>query len=216
MEIVFDEAKHEYTVDGVKVPSVTEIISPITASGYSKVNPEILAHAAARGTVVHEWCEMYDYGCADDAIPSELFGYCKAYANFCRDYRPEWISSEEMVFSQPMFGGEKQGDGYAGRLDRFGIIDSVKSVVDIKTIGNPTTKTHISVCCQTIAYAVAIDPKEAEAMNRYALYLRSDGAYRLLDCKDYEAKNSFNALNLFGILYGVHYSINAIGRKKHE
>lgn len=201
--IEFDEEKHIYKVDGVVVPGVTEILSPITAVGYSKVNPAVLEHAAMRGTLVHEWCEMYDYGCAEDVMPSELAGYCAAYAAFIRDYRPEWKLSEEIVCDMKSM--------YAGRLDRYGVIDGVPSVVDIKTIASPTTRNYISVCCQTAAYGHATGNDSA---NRYALYLKPDGSYRLFDCMEYENKWNFNGLELFFGYYNLYNKIESIGRRK--
>lgn len=203
MKIQFDEAKHEYYCDGKRVPGVTEILSPITAGGYSKINPAVLEHAAMKGTLVHEWCEMYDYGCADESVPSELAPYCAAYADFIRDYRPKWEKIEEIVAHK---------DWFAGRLDRLGKIDGERAVVDIKTISSPTTKTHISVCCQTAAYALAID--EENDFGRYALYLKPDGSYRLFDCREFEKKNYFSGKGMFFRLLSLHNQINAIGRSK--
>ncbi len=212
MEIQFDEAKHEYYVDGEQVPGVTEILYPITASGYSKINPAVLEHAAMKGTLVHEWCEMYDYGCADESVPSELAPYCAAYADFIRDYRPKWEKIEEIVAYYPLEGYGNKIMLYAGRLDRMGVIDGRKSIVDIKTISAPSTKTHISVCCQTAAYAKAIDCYEHAG--RYALYLKPDGTYKLFDCLEYEEKQDFSGLDIFYKLLSLKIEIERIGKKK--
>lgn len=220
MEIQFDEAKHEYYSDGKRVPGVTEILSPITASGYSKINPAVLEHAAMKGTLVHEWCEMYDYGCADESVPSELAPYCAAYADFIRDYRPKWEKIEEIVAQYNMIdvGNDEYYEGklvgeYAGRLDRMGLLNDRYAIVDIKTIAAPNTKNHISVCCQTAAYAKAIG-KPYIAYDRYALYLKPDGTYRLLDCREYELKNGFSGSELFASLLTLYQEINRIGRRK--
>ena len=203
MPIQFNEQKHEYTLDGVKVPSVTEILSPITMSGYSKINPAVLEHAAMKGTLVHEWCEMYDYGCAEDSVPSEIEPYCRAYMDFVRDYKPQWTMVEQQVF----FDGMSTGDGFAGTVDRVGIIDGKTCVLDIKTTASPTAKQHISVCCQTAAYALATNAWG----DRYALYLKPDGTYRLMDCAEYEHDKGFNAFFMFEMLYKVYTTINEIG-----
>lgn len=202
MKIQFDEEKHEYYCDGKRVPGVTEILSPITAGGYSKINPAVLEHAAMKGTLVHEWCEMYDYGCADESVPSELAPYCAAYANFIRDYSPKWSAIEEIIYNPYA--------QYCGRVDRVGEIGLKKSVVDIKTVASPSTKTHIAVCCQTAAYASAIgDVKE-----RYALYLKPDCTYRLFNCREYEEKQDFTGAELFSYLLTLNDKINRIGRRK--
>lgn len=212
MKIQFDEEKHEYYCDGKRVPGVTEILSPITAGGYSKINPAVLEHAAMKGTLVHEWCEMYDYGCADESVPSELAPYCAAYADFIRDYRPKWEKIEEIVAYYTLDEYGNKITHYAGRLDRMGLIDGWKSVVDIKTISTPSTKTHISVCCQTAAYAKAIECYEQA--ERYALYLKPDGTYKLFDCRAYEWDQDFSGLDVFYELFRLKMKIERIGKKK--
>lgn len=205
-EIQFDEERHIYSFEGQVVPGVTEILSPITAGGYSKINPAVLEHAAAKGTLVHDWCEMYDYGCAEEFMPSEVSPYCEAYIAFVRDYVPMWETIEGIVYNPYL--------QYAGRLDRFGMIDGKKSVLDIKTVSSPSTRTHISVCCQTAAYAVAIDRDDFDEIDRYALYLKPDGTYRLFDCKDYEKKHGFIGIDMFFALLRIHEQIEKIGRRK--
>lgn len=209
-EIEFDESKHQYSFNGEVIPSVTEILSPITASGYSKINPAVLEHAAMKGTLVHEWCEMYDYDSADEVVPSELAPYCAAYANFIRDYRPEWEMIEEIV------GWYTKGVGYnyAGRLDRMGVIDGERSIVDIKTIASPSTRNHISACCQTAAYAYAVD--SIGDWKRYVLYLKPDATYRLMDCREFEEKNKFIGEDLFFKLLDMYDAISRIGRRKKD
>ena len=46
-EMVFDEEKHLYYVDGKVVPSVTEILAPLHRS-YGNLNPSVLDYARRR------------------------------------------------------------------------------------------------------------------------------------------------------------------------
>lgn len=205
--IQFDEEKHIYTIDGVIIPGVTEILAPITAGGYLKINPAVLEHAAMKGTLVHAWCEMYDYDCAEESVPTELIPYCQAYADFVRDYRPQYESIEAILFNPE--------ENYAGRVDRAGRFGNGSRdvfVMDIKTIASPSTKTHIAVCCQTAAYARAIGCEEYAG--RYALYLKPDGTYKLFDCREYEEKQGFSGLDIFYKLLSLKMEIERIGRKK--
>lgn len=206
MDIEFIEKEHKYIdQEGNVIPSVTEILSMIN-TGYDKINPAVLEHAAMKGTLVHEWCEEYDYGCEEEQVPSELEPYCRAYMDFCRDYKPEWTAIESVVYTNAL----ESGNGFAGTVDRIGRIDGKMSVVDIKTIASPSTKEHIKVCCQTAAYGMASNVWG----ERYALYLKPDGKYRLLNCREYEKENDFSGYSLFTALFALYTKINSIGRKK--
>ena len=207
-KLEFDEDRHIYTMDGERIPGVTEILAMADPEGYRNINPAVLEHAAMKGTLVHEWCEMYDYcGENEEPVPSELEPYCQAYADFVRDYRPEWTGIEQMVFCDTA----PTGIGYAGIADRIGRIHGKNCVVDIKTIASPGTKTHIKVCCQTAAYSAAAGIWG----KRYALYLKPDGTYKLMDCRDYEQKHGFDGYILFSKMYALYTEINEIGGKKN-
>lgn len=58
-EIIFDESKHEYKLNGVTVPSVTQVISQVFGYKFSRVSEDVLAKACAKGTAVHS--EISDY-----------------------------------------------------------------------------------------------------------------------------------------------------------
>lgn len=124
MSLHFDEATHTYTVDGRRLPSVTEV-ARFCAYDYRSTQPWLAEAAARRGAAVHEACALMDYGEAPEETP-EIAGYLTAYRRFLKDYRPVW----ELI-EYPM------GDlllGYAGTLDRFGTFpDDLPVLLDIKT-----------------------------------------------------------------------------------
>ena len=64
-ELQFDAAAHRYTLNGVILPSVTQIISAVGLYEYDYVSAETLAVAAERGRYVHEMIEMYEEGTLD-------------------------------------------------------------------------------------------------------------------------------------------------------
>lgn len=70
--ISFDKDAHEYTLDGKKLISVTQLMAKHGLSpDYSAVDPEVLRKKAERGTIIHEWIEAYaktgDEGWSDEA-----------------------------------------------------------------------------------------------------------------------------------------------------
>ena len=184
--IEFDEQKHLYTVDGVKMPSVTEILSPLTARHYGEISKETLRLAADRGTAVHEACECLDYGLdIDEDFPAEWLGYVRAYAEFLNDYRPKWEGIEEMVYHELQ--------GYCGRVDRYGLIDGKMSVLDIKTTATPTKANYMAGACQTVAYGNALQ----SVKKGFLLYLKKDGGYRLVDTDEWAKKHDFDAYTVW-------------------
>lgn len=196
MTIDFDEQKHVYSCNGVTVPGVTDILFPLTGQKMNSINPAILQVAADRGRAVHEICEMLDYGMDDIEVPFGLEGYVKAYMDFLRDYKPEWRYIEKIVYA--LRDGEKDGSTprFCGTVDRYGLIAGIPSVLDIKTIASPTAETYMAVCCQTYLYGKAIEKMTGteHSKNLYALFLRKDGTYRLVDLWKWIEKSGFNAV----------------------
>lgn len=193
-KIEFDAEKHRYYVDGKRVPSVSDILSPITADHYGGINPAVLQAAASRGTMVHEQLEAIDYDFFDGLVPYEIKGYCKAYMDFLRDYDVDWYGIEEIVYNAD--------GGYCGTVDRWGKIDGEWAVLDIKTYAQPTKENYMSLLAQTDAYLWAlIDEDKIKILHskvkRYGLFLRKDGTYRLVDCTEYEEKFGVTSREIF-------------------
>lgn len=129
--LTFDEATHTYTLDGVRLPSVTEV-TRFCAYDYKSDRPWMAEAAARRGTAVHEACALIDYGEEPEETP-EIAGYLKAYRRFLADYKPDW-----QLIEHPMGNLEM---GFAGTLDRFGTMNPNPAIygglapiiLDIKT-----------------------------------------------------------------------------------
>lgn len=212
MKIDFNEEKHEYSVNGVKVPSVSEILSPLNADRYGTINPAVLRSAAEKGTAVHEMCEAIDYGIDtdEDEMP-EIQGYVDAYFQFLLDHEVEWSMVERIVACYR--GVEGEPPIYAGTIDRFGIVDGNAAVVDIKTYASMTTEAQMTASCQTALYRDAIQArttirgatiyddaidvsdlaKECAPIKRYILHLKKDGKYRLIDLANFDEKRGWDS-----------------------
>jgi hypothetical protein len=189
--LVFDEEKHQYTYDGHIYPSVTEICTPLQSFD---VSPAVLQQAQRRGTQVHEYCQLIDYGIEPDAleVEPELAGYVLAYMRFLRDYKPEWDMIEQPLVST--------AEHYAGTLDRFGKIDGRPWLMDIKTTSQPKRPTRISWVCQLEGYSRML---ECNIYRRADLQLKKDGTYKLYFDDETEEKYSFDAVELFDQLLNI-------------
>lgn len=169
--LIFYDARHEYTVDGEKYPSVSEILRFISREIYDDTNQYALDHAADRGTSVHKATENIDrYGSAD--IEDEYAGYVQAYVSFLREHDVIWSDIEK-----PMYHPVKH---YAGTIDRFGVVDGFNTLVDIKT--NATIKKPL-VKAQLNGYEDMRQANEMTPAERLCcLQLKSDGTYRMYPC----------------------------------
>lgn len=168
--IEFDEARHIYTVDGKTVPSVTHItrflsVDLMTANTWAR------DAAADRGTRVHAITACIDYGEMPE-VEEDIAGYVDAYLRFLADYSVEWDGIERIVYCEEF--------GYAGTCDRFGRVDGVPTVLDIKTSAALRVP---QVSAQCAAYERALWWADNATRRLSALRLARDGTYeyRALD-----------------------------------
>jgi hypothetical protein len=170
--VVLDKATHTYTVAGVVVPSVTQVLRE--CFDFSRVDPAVLAAKAMLGTAVHKACELDDAGTLDEAsVHERVLPYLEGYRLFKREKRPEVLATEQRVF-HPIAG-------YAGTYDVRMVFDGYIWLIDWKTplVINP------AVALQLAAYTAALPPMERSGREkRGALQLLDDGRYRLHEFKD--------------------------------
>jgi hypothetical protein len=196
-ELHFDPDTHTYTLDGKKLPSVTEIIAPITAGKYPP-NAGVVQAAAARGTRIHELCALYDMDALPDEFELECVPYVQAWADFCRDYKPEWLYIE-----QPLYFQSVCDTSFAGTVDRIGCIDGKLCVVDIKTAQSMDRPAKIALATQLHAYQLLASELHITGEN-FGVQLMKDGTYRLQKEKDIMRKYEFDTASLFWSLRNLY------------
>lgn len=122
-ELEFIEDEHIYLVDGVIVPSVTQILSYRFGGKYSCVSPAVLQRAAEKGTLVHEAIEMYCKTGEEIELP-EL----RNFKFLQRAYGFKVLDNEVPVILE-----NKEGEVIgAGRLDLVLELDGKVGGADIK------------------------------------------------------------------------------------
>lgn len=205
MTINFDEEKHIYTVDGVQVPSVTDICAPITSDHYGSISAAVLEMASRRGTAVHEATQLIDLGAMPEDDP-EIDPYVNAYLDFLLDYKPHWEYVEHIGYC------DRLDYGYCGTVDRAGKVGNEYWVLDIKTTASPTKENYIATCCQTEAYAILL--RKDGICKRKILYLRKDGTYRLVDCEEKEDELMLDPYYLFKSLLDIKSYIKRVKETK--
>lgn len=171
MTLTFDAELHEYRADGVVLPSVTQILQPLTAIEYAGVSRDLMDRAAALGRAVHRVIELDLLDDLDvNSLTEALHPYYLAWRNFQAMSGFACDLSEHRVHSARY--------GYAGTLDLAGTLNGRFVIIDAKR----TAQVPRTAGPQTAAYRAALAegvPQYAEA-ERYALHLRKDGTWRLV------------------------------------
>lgn len=168
--VSFDEERHIYTLRGVRMPSVTQIMKPLTSLIYDGVPSPAMMVAANRGTRVHESCEkIIKYGITE--FDEDTEPYVKAFQDFADTFHPIWIASEYRTYHKQL--------RYAGTMDVMCYVEpddgNGVDIFDIKT----TASWHsILLATQLAAYEEALKSHGIKVRNTYGLQLQKTGKFR--------------------------------------
>lgn len=183
--LTFTEEGHEYQFDGVVVPSVTQVLSPLI--DYSMVPDFKMAVARDRGTNVHKMCQLHDYGLLED-FDQDYRLYLDAWIMFLRD-----TGFESEVIEPRMYHPKFK---YAGEPDRIGWCKKKHGVLDIKT----TSQLMPAVGPQDAAYLELwnYNHPDMKIKYRWAVLLKPDGTYV------FETLNGVNDFSVFTSCLNIH------------
>ena len=185
---IFEAKGHIYRdLNGNILPSVTQIIKPITDQYYQKIDRALLREAARVGTAVHKAIEKRIAGKLDEStLDAAVRPYIAAFDEWGAKYTPS-IMVPEMKLACATF---------SGTMDCLCYIDHDWWVIDWKT----TQDLLPSVGLQTAAYAMLtsawMEQKgcTVRTMRRGALQLKEDGTYCFKEYTDPEDFEIFNHL----------------------
>ncbi len=191
--IEFDEERHLYTLGGLRLPSVTQVMEPMSLMLYRDVPEDSLQAAADRGTRAHEQVSNFiKYGILES--DEDTKPYVDAFMLFHLEHSPAWIASELRTFHQLM--------GYAGTIDLIGYVEpddgTGVDVIDLKC----TAVYHpVMLATQIGAYAEALRSHGIRVRKRYGLQLLKTGKYRFEQVED-GYKNFLHCLALYNAMQG--------------
>jgi hypothetical protein len=171
MELTFNNSKHEYRLDGVIIPSVTQVLEESGLICLDCVPEDLLEATSDLGAKVHKATELYDLEELDiNQLHPKLKRYLDGWIKFRKDYQFVPIESELQMF-HPLYR-------YAGRLDRVG---ECLTLVDIKS--GTKQKSH---SVQTAAYKGLYDygKKKSEQIKRRLIVYLSESGYKVEENKD--------------------------------
>lgn len=189
----FDEG-HRYELDGIELPSVSEISRFASREVYGNdISKYVLDKACERGTAVHKATEELDKTGKCEISP-EYVEYLNAYVKFRNDF-----NIKKYAYIEKPLADEETG--YVGTLDRVYVIDedfakAVKkqcktdisefigqyAIIDLKT--SSTVKKQLAQI-QLPAYSNLL----CSALSNCAdflgiLHLKKDGKYKLTPYED--------------------------------
>lgn len=166
-ELNFCESNHTYTVNGFNVPSVSEIMKPLSAAHYGSIDADTLSKAASRGTKVHEAVENYLLFGIED-ISKELRGFFDGFKKWIDNVKPTPIKPECRIYHKTL--------NYAGTADLPCYIDDVPTLVDFKTTAT-IAKTLTRV--QLEAYKKAFESHGIKFERKLIVQSKKDGTYHV-------------------------------------
>jgi len=174
----FNKERHEYKLDGVILPSVTQVIKSAGLVDDTFFDE----YSCRRGTAVHLATALYDEGTLDEStVADEIKGYLAGWVKFLKESKFEIRDIE--------FRQSSKTYQYAGTIDRVGLLNGLASILDIKTGAlNPA----VGVQLAAYKHLSAGDDKT------YAVQLKANGTYALKKYDDPADWTAFTAcLNLY-------------------
>ena len=169
---VLDHERHVYAIDGVRVPSVTDVLR---VAGYADSTYYLGDEARWRGRAVHAALQYLEKGTLDwSSVDDQVAGRLRAYLKFKSDMKYVPMQTE-CVVSDPV-------RRYAGCLDTYGHMDGKPAIIDFKTGAVPSW-----AGLQLSGYRkCVVDPDHCadRYWPRYGLELRPDETYRLIPFRD--------------------------------
>lgn len=145
------------------IPSVTEVLSLFT--DFSRIRPDVLAHAAERGTIVHQACAAIASGLWSLGVPPDCAGYVKSFERWFNLVDTVHMVEAELI--HPIHG-------YMGHLDLCVTLrcETHSRIVDLKT---PITE-GVTWAAQIAAYEELVRTNSDHLPKRSgSLRLRADG-----------------------------------------
>lgn len=185
----FQEDGHLYRLDGVVIPSNTQILKSEGLCDDQFYTDE----GRERGTRVHNACWYLDEGdLIWDSVAAEERGYVRAYEKFKRESGCTVELIETMLWSRSMF---------ATRIDRGVVLNGRRTLIDLKTgaiqpwIEAQLGGQQIAINERIQAGDIKLEPINGHPYyeDRLSLHLHKDGGYRLIPWRSPDATDIFLA-----------------------
>lgn len=146
---------------------VTQVLSPY--SDFSKVPPEVLKVACERGSLTHDFCELYALDSLIEPVPEICKGYFESFKNWFDQNICEVINTEERLYHETLY--------FTGQYDllcRFKSDPDSIVLVDYKTPQMASKSWQM----QSGAYLILLDEvRQIKVDRRLTVQLKKDGSH---------------------------------------
>lgn len=164
----FFDKGHIYMLDGQRLPCVSDLCRFLHREIYKDAPLWQMEAAADRGTKVHAATEALDRTGRVE-IEDEYLPYLQAYAAFRREHDVQWELIEHPDYHP--------AHRYAGTIDRYGMVDGFKTLLDIKT----TYRVYKPLCSASLnLYRMMLEARGKAVERLLILHLKKDGSYKLI------------------------------------
>lgn len=168
--ITFDRNTHTYRCDGVRVPSVTQILKWLYPNKYAGVPEETLNAAAEFGNRMHEWIEAY---ATDGTKKRGQTDYMKLsttqVVELICNHQFQAESCEQIVSWKNRF---------AGTYDMVGLMEADSALVDIKCTAQ-LDEDYLS--WQLGMYKIALQEEGKKISKCYCLWVPKGGLAKFVE-----------------------------------
>lgn len=178
--VVYYDEPHKYYVDGVEIPSITEIVGVLAIyygwDDYKQINSNILENAAKKGTILHKSIEQYERF-KIEAETIEFGNYLKVK----NEHGFKVVENEKIVIlvinNKPVA---------IGRLDMIIELNNKFAVMEIKrTSKYYKEKVALQLNLYRLAYLQSYNNREIQALKVLRLY-NSDIQFEDVEINEYE------------------------------
>ena len=180
---LFDEERHRYTVAGMAVPGITQILKLtgfVEASWFTRESRE-------RGTAVHRACWYMSEKALDwQSVDPTILPRVEQFADFLEEYKPALVAAPE----QPLYSFSH---GFAGTPDFIFTVMGHPSIIEVKT-----GRAGLAAKLQTAAQKILIEENLGiKDIRRFAFELSGEGRYKFVPHTDHGDKVMFlNAVSM--------------------
>jgi len=176
--LVYNPETHEYSVDGKRPPSVTEILEAVGVSDHRFVPPEALK----RGSDIHLACHYYVTGVLDmDTLHPDYVPYLTRFAEFIETTGFQVEASEVPAYHEDY--------KFCGCPDLVGRMNGHTWLIDIKSNSSPKWSP-----IQLAAYQQLLEGTGCMGwpiQKRGVLLLKPDRPAKLIPCREVSDHNEW-------------------------